>query len=317
MKIPTGKGMFVWRIERIGTPASIAAQAKAAGFSHVLVKIADGVDFDDYPQAGQLVNALHEVGIEAYGWQYVYLYSSVLEAEVGARRCIYNGCDGFVIDAERQCKDNPLDAAAYCERLAYLLPDEMSIGLSSYRFPSLHPELPWDILRGVCAYDIPQVYWEQAHNPADQLYRSYAEFKKFKRQLPYIPTGAAYPTSVWKPTPADIEEFIAACGELNLGGYNFWEWYCAQKEVPELWPVIIDDAPEHLIPDTMLFEALVDNQNVRTGPALSYRKIGNLAVGQVLEAQNIAGSDAWAEIAPGQWCAVKIGGTRFLRTVKE
>ena len=28
---PTGKGMFVWRIERIGSPLSIAIQAKAAG----------------------------------------------------------------------------------------------------------------------------------------------------------------------------------------------------------------------------------------------------------------------------------------------
>jgi lysozyme len=75
--------------------------------------------------------------------------------------------------------------------------------------------------------------------------------------------------------------------------------------------------PDDTIPDTLLFEALVEGQNVRTGPGLSYPKIGALSLGQVLAPLDIAGLDAWAEIAPGQWVAVKIGTKRYLRAISE
>ena len=236
--IPTGKGMFIWRIERIGTPASIAAQAKAAGFSHVLVKIADFVDYADYPLVTELVSQLHAEGISVFGWQYVYLWDPAKEAGVAAMRCQITGCDGFVIDAEKECKNKPTEAAIYCHELLDKLPTDYPIGLSSYRFPSYHPELPWGIFRGICDFDMPQVYWEQAHNPAEQLQKSYIEFQAMYPRLPYIPTGAAYPTSLWEPTTADIQAFIAESDKLGLGGYNFWEWYCAQHDIPELWPII-------------------------------------------------------------------------------
>jgi lysozyme len=80
---------------------------------------------------------------------------------------------------------------------------------------------------------------------------------------------------------------------------------------------VIDYPDPEPIPDTLLFEALVEGQNVRTGPGLSYPKIGALSIGQVLAPLDIAGLDAWAEIAPGQWVAVKIGTKRYLRAISE
>ena len=40
----TGKGMMIWKIPSCeeGNPSKIASVAKAAGFTHVLIKIADG-----------------------------------------------------------------------------------------------------------------------------------------------------------------------------------------------------------------------------------------------------------------------------------
>jgi lysozyme len=74
--------------------------------------------------------------------------------------------------------------------------------------------------------------------------------------------------------------------------------------------------PEPII-DTMLFEALVEGQNVRKGPSTAYPIIGRLVKGQVIQPINIAGTSAWVEIAPGQWCAVKINSTEFMRVIRE
>ena len=43
--------------------------------------------------------------------------------------------------------------------------------LSSYRYPTLHPALPWEAFLEKCDYNMPQVYWMEAHNPSDQLVR--------------------------------------------------------------------------------------------------------------------------------------------------
>lgn len=315
MILPTGKGMFIWRIERIGSPAEIARQAKEAGFSHVLVKIADGTDYSEYPLVAELVKALHAVGIVVFGWQYVYLLRPSLEAETAAARCVITGCDGFVIDAEKECKSKPAEAAEYCERLTYLLPDNISIGLSSYRFPSYHPELPWDIFRGVCAYDAPQVYWERAHNPADQLHQSYTEFQKFNRLLPYIPTGAAYKTTykladgtlvTWKPTPDDIAKFVGALPSLGIQAYNFWEWYCAQTEVPELWPIITGiETPEPLPVIQRVKVTCTNGLNIRSTPSVATNIIGAAHYGGVWTVMGrvpcVLGE--WVQIAPNAYIA--------------
>ena len=249
--IPTGKGMFIWQVPRIGTPEQIAEQAKAAGFKHICIKIANGTE--PYPplndNVGLVVAALQNAGILVFGWQYVYLYRPIEEAIIGAKRAIDLHCDGFIIDAERECKNKPAEAALYCNELIKRLPDGYPIGLSSYRYPSLHPELPWKVFRAICDFDMPQVYWERAHNPAEQLYKSETEFSLMLPELPYIPTGAAYKTNytidgvtyTWKSTPDDVAEFMATCEALDLPGFNFWEWYCAQTDLPDLWTVIADD----------------------------------------------------------------------------
>lgn len=315
--IPSGKGMYIWQIPRCGSPRDIAAQAKAAGFGHVLIKIADG----DYPfpdtndNVAELVAELKKVGIESWGWQFIYLYSPQGEAAIAAKRMKETGCVGFIIDAEGRCKNKPLQASDYCRNLRELLPNT-PIGLASYRYPSLHPELPWKIFRAICSFDMPQVYWQGAHNPGWQLAASYAEFSKMIPALPYVPTGAAYSEYDWVVFPADIDEFIDVANQMGFQAYNFWEWYEARIENPELWPHIADAGIiEPIIADTMQFEALVDGQNVRSGPGYAYPIIGNLIDGQVLDVSNVKGYDAWAEIAPGQWAAIFASGRQFLKKV--
>jgi len=244
MKLPTDKGYFVWQIPRIGSPVEIATQARAIGLSHVFIKIADGTaDYgivNGHDQAKELVDELKKLLIDAWGWQYVYNFSPILEANKAIQRIRETGVIGFVINAEGECKNKPAEAHLYCQTLREVMGAYFPIGLSSYRFPSVHPEIPWDIFRQYCDFDMPQVYWKDAHNPGAQLIRSLAEFKGMTRNLPYIATGSAYKSenTPWMPSLNEILEFMTTAKGLGLA-FNFWEWYDARVILPrEIWDAI-------------------------------------------------------------------------------
>ena len=75
-----GKGMFLWKAWTCegGDPVKIAATSKAAGLSHVIIKVADGTMTYNGAYAALLVAELRKVGIEAWGFQYIYGYHATL-----------------------------------------------------------------------------------------------------------------------------------------------------------------------------------------------------------------------------------------------
>jgi hypothetical protein len=89
-----GKGFFTWRLPETegGDPAQIAAAAKSAGLSHVLIKIADGKysyhgvfgDLKDY--VTPTIEALRQAGIHIWGWHYIYGGDPIAEANIAIRR---------------------------------------------------------------------------------------------------------------------------------------------------------------------------------------------------------------------------------------
>ncbi len=89
-----GKGFFIWKVRDCegGDPSKIAAAAKASGFTHVLLKIADGqyayntdrkANIDLLPP---VVDALRTAGITVWGWHYVYGYNPVAESAFAVKR---------------------------------------------------------------------------------------------------------------------------------------------------------------------------------------------------------------------------------------
>src|SRR3989304_3513225 len=76
------------------------ARALEAGFGHALIKIADGIwpynVVGGQDLARPVVDALHGVGIEAWGWQYVYGYNPLGEAAVAVSRAGPLGVGGVV-----------------------------------------------------------------------------------------------------------------------------------------------------------------------------------------------------------------------------
>lgn len=242
-----GKGYFIWKLPRCesANPTAIARLARSANLSHVLIKIADGIYkhnidkstlFDYVPP---VVAELQRQGIQAWGWHYVYGMDPVGEARVAAQRVKELGLDGYVVDAEIEYKTPGRAAAAstFMSRIRSELPNT-PIALSSYRFPSYHPQFPWKEFLNQCDINMPQMYWEKAHNPGAQLARCVKEFQAMTPYRPVFPTGAAYGAGTWRPTPADIVEFLDKVQELQILATNFYSWDESRNRFPDLWKAV-------------------------------------------------------------------------------
>jgi hypothetical protein len=246
-----GKGMYLWLMDRVETPAEIAWLAKTAGLGHMLIKVADGCD--DMPgQIGALVDALHQEGVQAIGWQYIYR-GNIAEADVAVRKCSALGLDAFVVNAEKEFDRPGMGDEAY-HYMAWLrsgLGDDFPIGLSSYRYPAVHVLFPWREFLEQCDFVMPQVYWISETDdaaPVRNLDLMLSQHKALYHNLGIsrviIPTGAAFSEHGWVATSTQVRKFLqhiellAESESLILYACNFWEWWEARVNNPSLWPVI-------------------------------------------------------------------------------
>jgi hypothetical protein len=307
----TGKGYFLWQIKAAqdGDPAKIADLAQNAGLSHVLIKVADGIfnynitkSVDMVPP---LVAALRAKGIQPWGWQYIYGAKPVDEARRAAERYQQLGLSGFVVNAEMQFKAKGMADAAhkYMQELRRLLP-AVQIGLSTYRYPTVHYQFPFAAFLSYCDFAMPQVYWVESHNPAQQLKKSHDEFRAIFPSKPIIATGAAYAQGSWAPTAAQITEFLNAARTMKIPAANFWEWQTAYEQ-SSLWNAVRDYSwagtnppPVDPPPAGQTATVTASSLNVRGGPGTSYPIVGNLKAGYVVPVIEKSGS----------WVRIEFGG---------
>lgn len=269
---PKGKGFYIWKISQCegGDNQKIAFEAYQAGLTHVLVKIANGIYDYNYDVSlrkdlvAPLAEELLKYGIKTWGWHYVFGDLPKDEAGAAIRQIRKMPLEGYVIDAESEYKGKYTPCRIFMSELRNALPD-FPIALSSYRYPKYHMDLPWADFLSKSNYNIPQVYWEQAHNPGVQLQRSLDEFKTAVSPFrPIIPTGAAYGASGWVPTVEDITEFISTAVSLGMSGVNFWSWDYCRKSLPFLWNTIAAyEWPTAPNPPKDIIEELIDGINSR------------------------------------------------------
>jgi hypothetical protein len=245
-----GKGFFIWRILNCegGDANAIANKAEAARLTHVLIKIADtrypfGYDRNNNDLVPAVSQALKNRGMQVWGWHYVKGSDPAGEARVAIARTRELQLDGYVIDAEHEYKWRGKDAAArlFMTELRQALPNH-PIALSSYRFPTYHRELPWAAFLEKCDFNMPQVYWEQAHNPGAQLERSVGEFADTRlvgHARPVIPTGSAYGAGGWVATAEDQRRFYQKALELSLSAANTYSWdWSTSPGHHDLWDAV-------------------------------------------------------------------------------
>ena len=245
-----GKGFFTWRIPNCehGDPKRIAELAAEANLTHMLLKVADGTgayngtwgDPKDY--ITPVITQLRSRGIKVYGWHYLYGDEPNAESAIAIKRIRQFNLDGYVLDIEAEYQKTAKKAAAerFMGQLRSAYP-ALVIALSSYRFPSLHPQVPWKEFLEDCTVNMPQVYWMKAHNPGEQLVRCVREFRAMNPSRPIIPTGAAFKEHGWSATAKEVTEFLRVAKELNLTGANFWEWSSARSsDLPGVWDAVRD-----------------------------------------------------------------------------
>jgi hypothetical protein len=263
-----GKGYYIWKIPYCegGNPAAIAERARAAGLSHVLIKIADGsswpynFDFDrNHDFVPAVRSALKEHGIEVWGWHYVRGDNPLGEARLGLKRMRELNLDGYVIDAEVEYQQRGKAAAAaiYMNEIRKGLPDT-PVALSTFRYPRSHWDFPFDAFLEKCDYSMPQVYFEQAHNPEEQLARSVEQYLALTYARPVIPTAPTYIRGDWRPSAGEIQRFLQKARDMGLTAVNAWSWdFATRPQFVHLWNAVADfdwpagppvaDFPERLL----------------------------------------------------------------------
>ncbi len=264
-----GKGYYIWQIPSCesGNAQAIAQRALNSGYSHVLIKIADGAgwDYNVDKQTGidlvpPLIQALHDRNIQAWGWHYVRGDQPVAEAETAIHRIqALGGVDGYVIDAETEYRDRSKAWAAqrFMQELRQAFPS-LPMGLSTFRYPKSHPDFPYSAFLEGCDYAMPQVYFELAHNPVEQLQRSIDEYSDLTPARPIIPTLPTYKRGDWQPTPDDIFRFLDYAKTTGLTASNAWSWDIAGRAAyTSLWNAVagfdwpgeppLADMPERLV----------------------------------------------------------------------
>lgn len=281
---PRGKGYFTWKLMECegGVPSAIAQVAQVTGLGHVLIKIADGTYA--YNLSVDLEGICQKLFplVELWAWVYIYGDQPAMEASrVITRLKMLPFFKGVVLDVEGEYKEPDKDAAArvYMDALRDAFPD-LPIGLSSYRFPTYHQQVPWEVFLAKCDFVMPQVYWVGAHNPVEQLERSIKEYAALS-DLPYLATGSAYSNSTWAATPADVTAFLVACKNKGMSGANFWEWAYAKRNLPEVfsaianfpWPLDGEPVPPDETTDEKLDKIWDTVADLRTMVYDSYAKL--------------------------------------------
>lgn len=243
----TGKGFFISEIAQCegGNLQAIAEQAHQAGLSYVVVKIAEGTTPANSATAPAhnpiqaLRKYLTQHAIRLWGWQRVFGADPVSEGHLAQQIISHQKLDGLavVVAAEYKQPGGDANARLYMHELRGAHP-QLPIALSSYRYPSYHKDFPWEAFLTFCTYNMPLVFWVQAHNPHTQLMRSFQEFDSLRPFRPVIPVGAVFSTDVWQPTPSDVQEFLDTAQSLNLSAISFWDWDSTSGGLSSLWQPI-------------------------------------------------------------------------------
>ncbi len=240
-----GLGMWIVDIASCedGVSQRIVERALDTGFSHIIVKIADGPK--PYPENAldvfsRLLRAVQrQRGLQVWGWHRLLGVNPADELDVARQQLNTLKLNGYIASVGREFTQVKAEAVrAWFDQLRAASPS-IPIGLSGQQYPSYQPDMPWRALLESVDFVAPQVFWESAHNPGAQLMRSLEEYRSLAPELPVFPVGSAYGTPNWKPTSSDLIEFLAAGAKAGLSGVSLYHWdWLGKPEQKELWSIL-------------------------------------------------------------------------------
>lgn len=248
-QLPAGKIQFIYIPLNYGTIQQIVDALRYMGISGVSLKVANG--YLVLSGLEELIAALRAAGIAVGGWHYIYCgvrftssteyvltgVTPEMEADTSLAAISRYGLDWFEIDAEREFKvwNQASRAARYMNRLKGSV--QVPVGLTSYRFPSLHMTFPWRTFfttAGGVSYVMPQVYWQPPapnRGPVAELDRCEIEYRNLWESIGLSPIpeiipagreyiGDGYPTP--GPTAQEVSAFLDTAKNNGSRGASFW-----------------------------------------------------------------------------------------------
>jgi hypothetical protein len=232
-----GDGMWIWELPKTegGNVDAIAARAAAAHVGTVFVKAGDGTT--PWTQFSPLlVGALHQRGLRACAWQFVYGADPAGEAAVAAN-AVAAGADCFVIDAESQYEGRYAAAQQYVTALRSAVGPSYPIGLTSFPYVDYHPNLPYSVFLGPGAaqVNLPQVYWKDIGGTVDAVSAHTLAHNRIYG-APIAPLGQTYQS----PSDADLRRFRQIWTAYGSGGLSWWSWQATPEAT---WGVLGEAAP--------------------------------------------------------------------------
>ena len=233
-----GNGMWIWQLGKSdgGDVEQIAARAAAAQVSTFFVKAGDGTTaWDQFSPL--LVGALHQHGLRACAWQFVYGTSPEGEAAVGAA-AVAAGADCLVIDAESQYEGKYAAAQRYMAALRAAVGTGYPLGLTSFPYVDYHPGLPYSVFLapgGGAQANLPQAYWKDIGGTVDAISAHTLAHNRIYG-APIAPLGQTYDN----PAAADLRRFRQLWAVYGAQGMSWWSWQATDQAH---WNVLGEPAP--------------------------------------------------------------------------
>lgn len=228
-----GKGIWIWRLVMAedGNIVRIIERAKDSGLRWIAIKGGDGSSW--WSQLTKtVVHELQNAGLKVLGWVYTYGSNPENEAAV-AIHVLDLGCDGLIVDAEREYEGKPMAAENYMKTIRAAHPGAF-IAYSSFPLISLHPTFPYIEFGRYCDASMPQCYWKDIGlGPREMVRRTREEWNNWAKDMknhgfehsvvPLLPVGQGY-----RVTGDEISEFMEATS--SFAGISLWVWNEMTKE---------------------------------------------------------------------------------------
>lgn len=123
---------------------------------------------------------------------------------------------------------------------------------------------------------------------------------------PSLPVG----WSSWRIWQFSNDWSFRGCNERADG-----DWFNGSYEECQAWFGNAGEADYQPREGGMRLRALFDNLHIRQSPSIKARVVGRLERGEVVEAEEVSGNEAWVRHGRG-WTAIERGGYRYMEVVK-
>lgn len=245
-----GKGMWIWKFRQSesGDAQAIVDRARAAGLTHLWVRVGDSRDgFYAGDVLDDLVPRARVAGIAVLGWGFPYLHDPVADAAWAAEAMAWTGPGGEVLDGFSPDLERSTEGVVMTERRArvYLGLVRQAAGPRLVVGTVYRPtdrlwasDYPYTAIASYVDALAPMVYWG-CTEPGEAATQA---LERLRGLAPVHLIGQAYDMAteggrVGSPTAEETGRFLGVARDGQALGASFWVW---QSMPADQWGALSD-----------------------------------------------------------------------------